>query len=186
MRQNIYVASAAAFLALASTAVAETPAYQPCPLLRAYYPTPTINKEASAVESFTADLKSLFDQLIESGGSEDFGEITTNTTSFSVVLFSGSEGAEEDPVFFEYHYTAPKAPNNSILDMDTIFPLGTLTQLFTVYSWLVEVGDEHWGESITTFLPELKTAPLTSLSVKWDEITVGALAGQISGLARDC
>ncbi|KAK6223854.1 beta-lactamase family protein [Colletotrichum tabaci] len=185
MRQTLPLASAVALISLTPTAVADTPPYQPCPLLRAYYPAPTISKEAETVKSFAADFTSLFDHLIESNGSEDFGAITPDTTSFSVVLFSGSESIDDDPIFFEYHYTAPNAPKNSTVDVNTIFPLGTLTQLFTVYSWLVEVGDGHWDTPITVFLPELNHASAADLAVEWDDITVGALAGHMSGLARD-
>ncbi|KAJ3938704.1 uncharacterized protein N0V96_011436 [Colletotrichum fioriniae] len=146
---------------------------------------PTIDKNAEAVKSFTKGFTTLFDQLVKAGGSEDFGEITPNTTSFSVVLFSGSDGAEEDPVFFEYHYVAPEAPQNSTLNSNTMLPLGTLTQLFTVYAWLVELGDEQWGKPITEYLPELNRVSKGEMKVQWDDITVGSLAGQMSGLARE-
>ncbi|KAK1656495.1 beta-lactamase/transpeptidase-like protein [Colletotrichum phormii] len=186
MRQNLLsVPSAVASLSLIPGILAANPVYQPCPLLRAYYPMPTIDKNAEAVKSFTKDFTTLFDQLVKAGGSEDFGEITPNTTSFSVVLFSGTDEAEEDPVFFEYHYTAPEAPQNSTLHSNTVFPLGTLTQLFTVYAWLVEVGDEQWGKSITEYLPELRDVTTDGMRVKWDDITVGSLAGHLSGLARE-
>ncbi|KXH34634.1 hypothetical protein CNYM01_03888 [Colletotrichum nymphaeae SA-01] len=186
MRQNMLsVASAVASLSFLPIILAENPVYQPCPLLKAYYPTPNIDKNAEAVKSFTKSFTALFDQLVKAGGSEDFGEITPNTTSFSVVLFSGSDGAEEDPVFLEYHYAAPEAPQNSTLNSNTMFPLGTLTQLFTVYAWLVEVGDEQWGKPITEYLPELKHVSTGEMKVQWDVITVGSLAGQMSGLARE-
>ncbi|KAH0429791.1 beta-lactamase family protein [Colletotrichum camelliae] len=185
MRYSTSVAvSATLILSMKGTILADTPTYQPCPLLRAYYPAPSIDKNSAEVKSFADQFTKLFDQLIQKGGSDDFGDITPNTTSFSVVLFSGSDESEDNPVFFEYHHTASEAPEESTLDSDTIFPLGTLSQLFTVYAWLVEAGDEHWGTPITQFIPELGTAS-TGLAVKWDEITIGALAGQMSGLARD-
>ncbi|KAF6816878.1 beta-lactamase family protein [Colletotrichum plurivorum] len=168
-----------------NSGVLADPAYQPCPLLRAYYPAPTIDKNSSMIQSFTKEFTSIFDGLIKAGGSEDFGQIKPNTTSFSVVLFSNTENAEDNSIFFEYHHTAPKTAANSTVNADTAFPLGTLTQLFTVYSWLVEVGDEEWGTPITHFLPELKSNYSAELTVNWDDITIGALAGQMSGLARD-
>ncbi|KAF9875144.1 beta-lactamase family protein [Colletotrichum karsti] len=173
------------FLGMASKCLADTTAYQPCPLLRAYYLSPSIDKTSDAVKSFTNEFASLFDKLIDAGGSDDFGKITPNTTSFSVVFFSGSESLEADPVFFEYHHTASEAPKDSNLNSDTAFPLGTLSQLFTVYAWLIEIGDGHWGTSITQFLPELKSAVSTGFSVNWEEITIGSLAGHMSGLARE-
>lgn len=187
MRQNMLsVALAVGPLSFLPMILAGNPVYQPCPLLKAYYPMPTIDKNAEAVKSFTKGFTTLFDQLVKAGGSEDFGEITPNTTSFSVVLFSGSDGAEEDPVFFEYHYVAPEAPQNSTLNSNTMLPLGTLTQLFTVYAWLVELGDEQWGKPITEYLPELNRVSKGEMKVQWDDITVGSLAGQMSGLAREC
>lgn len=178
--------SAALLLGVTLGTLGDTPAYQACPLLRSYYPTPSINKNSDEVKSFTKKFTSLFDQLVEAGGSDDFGKIAPNTTSFSVVLFSGSEDAEADPVFFEYHHPTSGAPKDSQLDSNTVFPLGTLSQLFTVYTWLVEVGDDQWGASITQFLPGLKSTASDGLSVTWDDITIGALASQMSGLARDC
>ncbi|KAK2738111.1 beta-lactamase family protein [Colletotrichum kahawae] len=169
MRYSTSVAvSATLILSMTGAILADTPTYQPCPLLRAYYPAPSIDKNSAEVKSFADQFTKLFDQLIQKGGSDDFGDITPNTTSFSVVLFSGSDESEDNPVFFEYHHTASEAPEESTLDSDTIFPLGTLSQLFTVYAWLVEAGTASTG-----------------LAVKWDEITIGALAGQMSGLARD-
>ncbi|UQC83822.1 uncharacterized protein CLUP02_09318 [Colletotrichum lupini] len=91
MRQNILsVASAVASLSFLPITLAGNPVYQPCPLLKAYYHMPTIDKNAEAVKSFTKSFTGLFDQLVKAGGSEDFSEIAPNTTSFSVVLFSGS------------------------------------------------------------------------------------------------
>ncbi|ORY70268.1 beta-lactamase/transpeptidase-like protein [Pseudomassariella vexata] len=161
--------------------------YQPCPILRAYYPAPTIDKNSKTIQSFTQDFTDLFDQLIAVGGSEDFGPITPNTTSFSVILFSGAENAEEDPVFFEYQHTAIESQEAENVTNNTVFPVGTLTQLFTVYTWLAEIGDESWDAPITQFLPEITAAASISsdFSVNWDKVTVGSLAGHISGIARD-
>ncbi|KAL0937183.1 beta-lactamase family protein [Colletotrichum truncatum] len=184
-RFSNFIVSAALILFMSSRGLAEAPVYQPCPLLRAYHSPPVIDRKSDSIKSFNQEFSALFDRLVHDGGSDDFGEITPNTTSFTVVLFSGSEDTETDPVFFEYHHTAVEALQDSRLGADTVFPLGTLTQLFTVYAWLVEVGDEHWGTSVTVFLPELNNASTSGLAVNWDEITIGALAGQMSGLARD-
>ncbi|KAH6645383.1 beta-lactamase/transpeptidase-like protein [Truncatella angustata] len=167
--------------------------YQPCPLLRAYYPGPTLDKDSETVKSFTQEFTGVFDDLIASGGRDDFGAITPNTTSFSVVLFSGADSAEADPVFFEYHYTATALNGTSNVSAQTVFPVGGLTQLFTVYTWLVEAGDESWESPITEFLPELSNANATTssseydigLTVDWDSVTVGSLASHMSGLVRD-
>ncbi|OHE99500.1 hypothetical protein CORC01_05300 [Colletotrichum orchidophilum] len=126
MRQNLLsIAFSAVLLSWTQSILTENAVFQPCPILRAYYPVPTVDKDAETIKS----------------SFEDFGEIMPNLNFFSVVLFSGSKEAEEDPVFFECNYTAPKAPKHLALDSGTIFPFGTLTQRFNVYSWLVGIGD---------------------------------------------
>jgi hypothetical protein len=174
-----------------ATLVQGTMTYQACPLLRAYYPVPRMDKDSDTVKSFAQEFQDQFDSLVANGGSDDFGAITPNTTSFSVVLFSGAEFDEIDPVFFEYHYTAPLAGALENVTSTTKFPVGTLTQLFTVYTWLVEMGDSSWSLPITDLLPELSQLAKNSstdagISVSWDDITVGSLAAQMSGILRDC
>jgi len=62
--------------------------------------------------------------------------------------------------------------------------------MFTVYAFLITAGEEHWGESVTKWVPELANASKTlhgqSKHVDWDAITLGNLAGHLSGIARDC
>lgn len=165
--------------------------YQACPLIRAYYPAPTLNKNSDTIKSLAQEFTDKFDALIAKGGSDDYGTITPNTTSFSVILFSGAASAESDPIFFEYHYTAPLSGSAENVTSNTQFPLGTLTQLFTVYTWLVEVGDASWGLPITDLLPELRqltqsSSNDTSIPVSWDDVTIGSLAAHMSGILRDC
>ncbi|KAK9413683.1 putative Beta-lactamase-related domain-containing protein [Seiridium unicorne] len=177
--------------ALSAATIVRSQAYIPCPLLRAYYPTPTLDKNSTIIQSFAEEFTSVFDGLVATGGSDDFGAITPNTTSFSVVLFSGADSAESDPIFFDYHYTATLSDSVDNVTAQTVFPVGTLTQLFTVYSWLVETGDGSWSSPITEFLPELSNATNSSsefdigLSVDWESISVGSLASHMSGLAHD-
>ncbi|KAK3312322.1 beta-lactamase/transpeptidase-like protein [Apodospora peruviana] len=164
-------------------------AYQPCPLLRAYYPPPTISKSSDAVKALSKGFTEVFDNLIRTGKSDDFGEITPNTTSFSVVLFSAAEADDADPIFYSYHYTAPATAQTVAknISLDTVLPLGSLTQLFTVYSWLAEMGIETWNDPITKYLPELSKAAGSrdKFAVDWSAITVEALAGHMAGVARD-
>lgn len=190
MHRNKYVL-ALKVLSLLNTTLAQT-VYQPCPLLQAYYPAPNLDKNSSAIQSFAQEFTSVFESLIQSGGSDDFGAITPNTTSFSVVVFSGNETAGEDPIVFEYHHTATQLDTAENVTTQTVFPVGTLTQLFTVYSWLVLTTDVSWSSPITDFLPELKQALSNAseydidVGIDWESITVGSLASHMSGLVRDC
>ncbi|KAH8895799.1 beta-lactamase/transpeptidase-like protein [Thozetella sp. PMI_491] len=162
-------------------------AYQPCPLLTAYFPPPTIDKTSQEIESLSTLFSSVFDDLVRTGSSDDFGTITPNTTSFSVVMFSGASDAAEESIFFEYSYTAPSADASINVTADTSFPVGSLTQLFTDYLWLVEIGDAEWQTPITKFVPELSSynASCGTLRVPWNVVTIGSLAGHMSGITRD-
>jgi len=163
---------------------ADQPAYQPCPIFRAYYPPPTIDKSSDVMQSFSKNFTATFDELVRTGKHEIYGDITPNTTSFSVVLFSTAD----DSIFFEYHHTAPAAKAKVNVTMDTVFPVGSLTQLFAVYAWLAKFGDKEWDTPITKFLPELLRPPTTpgKITVPWSEVTIGALASHMAGIVRDC
>lgn len=159
--------------------------FQACAPIGAYYPPPTIDKSSEPFKKLTSRFTKTFDDLIKNGGSDKYGPITPNTTSFSVVIFGGAESLRDDPIFFEYHYTSPEdQASNANLTSDTKFPVGDVSMVFTVYAWLVKMG-EQWETPITKYLPELAEVkgPLT---VNWGDITIGALAGQMSGLSREC
>ncbi|KPM43789.1 hypothetical protein AK830_g2769 [Neonectria ditissima] len=158
--------------------------FSACPLIGAYYPPPTISKSSDAFSQLRSKFTDAFDDLIENGGSEDYGEIMPNTTSFSVVFFGGSNSVDDDPIFFEYHYTSPEDQSltNRNLTSSTKFPLGDLTTVFTVYAWLANQG-EQWEQPITRYIPELADIK-GSFTVPWEDVTIGSLAGQMSGLSR--
>ena len=170
------------------TRAIDVPSYQPCPLLRAYYPPPTLERTSTATKALSQTLKAVFDDLVLTGKSDDFGTITPNTTSFAVVIFSQADDGIENPVIYDYYYTAPDAGKKYNITSDSVFPIGTLTQLFTVYTWLVELGDQNWDDPVTKFLPELELAsvPADGLAVEWHDITIGSLAGHMAGIAQDC
>lgn len=80
----------------------------------------------------------------------------------------------------------------SAVTSNTTYRLGSLSKLLTVYTWLASIGDEHWYQPITNFIPELEAYDAqyngTSDNIdpfRWSEITVGALASQISGIQKD-
>jgi len=162
--------------------------YQPCPLLRAYYPELALSKSSDAVKALSDDFTAVFDDLVHKGKSDDFGIVTPNTTSFSVVLFSKADDGTSDPILYSYHHTAFTAGTNASVTSDTVFALGGLTQLFTVYTWLTQLGIETWEDPIAKFLPEFVGASgsPSEFTVDWNEVTVGALAGHMAGIARDC
>lgn len=170
---------------------AQCSSYQSCPLLGPFVPAPRIDSGSTAVKSVAGSLDKLLDNYIAKADGL-FGPITPNTTSFSITLFAGSSyvaGNDDQPFFYEYHHTASDLEETH-LDQHSKFPLGDLTQLFAVYTQLVEMGDHVWGDRITRYVPELRNlfghAKDAISGVQWNAVTLGALAGHMSGTARTC
>ncbi len=95
-----------------------------------------------------SNLTEAFDEIISSGNSS-FGEISRNTISFSVALFSAHDsGNASEPFIYQYHHTAPSLAANSSgvtkVDANSIYNIGGLTQMLTVYGFLICAGDSHW------------------------------------------
>lgn len=144
-------------------AYAQRSLYQPCPLLGLFFPAPLIDPASPALEKVSQDLDKLLDDYIATGGGR-FGPITPNTTSFSLALFAGSNhvpGLDDLPFFYEYHHAANELDNGN-LSKDSLFALGDLSQLFTVYTQLAALGDEVWSHSISNYAPELHNVSMTA------------------------
>ena len=112
----------------------------------------------------------------------------SNDTSFSLQFFS----LHEDEPFFEVDYTSPSLSNSTDgvkeVDQDSIYRVGSVSKLLTVYIYLVAIGDSSWSEPITKYVPELARSVLDNnpvAAVNWDQITIGSLASHLSGVGRD-
>jgi hypothetical protein len=161
-----------------------------CPPLGPVYEKPYNFKTSSAIQAAIANLTATFTAWDLNNSSS----IRSNTTSYSIEVFSTSE---ENPTIFSWHHTAASlaaATNTSGVKKagpDAVYRLGSLTKVFTVYTWLVQDGDVKWNEPITKYIPELAAAADRAkedpvANVPWDEVTIGSLAGQLSGAIRDC
>jgi CubicO group peptidase (beta-lactamase class C family) len=162
-----------------------------CPPLGPVYEKPNNFNTSSAIQAAIANLTATFTAWDQNNSSA----IRANTTSYSIEVFSTSK---EHPVVFEWHHTAASleaaATNTSGVrktDANAVYRLGSLTKIFTVYTWLAQDGDAKWNEPITKYVPELAAAAERARSdpvanVAWDEVTIGSLAGQLSGAIRDC
>lgn len=181
------------FSSLLSTALSFTP----CPLFGPAYPPFVLNTNDTNIVKALKNLTKSFDDLTTTFDGDN-GPISPNTT-FSIALFSTNEGnAADEPSFWEYHYTsnalkAQSSQNVPDVDENSIYRIGGLTEIFTVWSLLLTKGDQIWNDPILKYLPELANASsLTQAKMnpikyaQWDEITVGQLATHMSGLARDC
>lgn len=182
---------------LASLALLFSPvlSFTPCPLLGPSFPPFTLNSNDSVLSSSLENLRDKFDQLVTTHTGEN-GDISPNT-SFSIALFSSNVGtAGDEPTFWQYDFTSPaleeSSPGSNNVSERSIYGIGGLTEVFTVWSLLIADGD-IMDDPVTKHLPELANASsgsgneLNSMEyIQWDQITVGQLASHMSGLPRDC
>jgi hypothetical protein len=160
-----------------------------CPLLGPEFPPPQQLSEHQIWKKAVENITAVFDYI-------DTSNITgVDTFSYSIQIFSTNPGP---PILWERHRTAKDLPANTTgvkkVDGDTVYRLGSVSKAFTVLAFLAEVGDVHWNQPITKYIPELANQSARSTSADfdsvretdWDDITIGALASQVSGLGRDC
>ncbi|KAM5505799.1 hypothetical protein McaMca56_000447 [Microsporum canis] len=164
--------------------------FTPCPLLGPAFPEFTLDTSSEILAPALKDLAETFNRLIFEGNGSH-GEIYPNTTSFSLSLFSVNQGnASNQPFFFDYHYTAPPLKSHPVGN-DSIYRIGGLTKIFTIWTILIEAGDRIWNNPVTEYIPELADAmnhqdakqdPVSY--VDWEVVTVGQLASHMAGISR--
>jgi hypothetical protein len=157
-----------------------------CPLPGADFPPPINLSNDSTI---TSALKN-FTSILDSG-------FSANNSAHGPVDPSGANAVQifslesEFPLFEYYHDGSTLSPSGvQTVDGDSIFRIGSVSKLVSVYMLLVEIGDKYWDTAITDIIPELRNRTNSSANpinfVKWADITLGALAGQVAGLPRDC
>jgi hypothetical protein len=110
--------------------------------------------------------------------------------SYSIQVFTGSG------ILFEHYPTAPSLPSlNSSgvkqVDAHTVYRIGSLTKIFTMYAFLLEAGYQYFSHPITDFVPELAALATWQsgnaiADVAWGDVTIGDLASHLAGIASDC
>lgn len=114
-----------------------------------------------------------------------------NDSAISLALASVYE---EEPIL-NMHWTGSGLNHSGSQHVDehTVYRLGSISKLYTVLQVLLLEDQVKWTDSVTKYLPELKEIvppqpenqnPITT--TPWDAITIGALASQLSGIAREC
>ena len=63
------------------------------------------------------------------------------------------------PFLYDYRHTAPSLQQSSLgvktVDANSVYRIGDLTKLFTVWTFPPEVGDKYWNDLVTKYVPEL-------------------------------
>jgi CubicO group peptidase (beta-lactamase class C family) len=116
--------------------------------------------------------------------------IQANETAWAVAVFST---ADEEPLYEKY-YTPKYDVGVPEVNKDSVFRLASVSKVFSVWSFLIEVGDERFNDPITRYVPELVSMSNTSATgvvyddidqVRWNEVTLGQLASHLAGILRD-
>lgn len=151
-----------------------------CALAGPGFPSPShLSKSSLLREAISSFNKSLQD--VQLG-------LQTNEAAWAVALFS----SKENKTLYEHYYTPP-IHGMSKVDGNSIFRIGSISKVFSVWSFLKEVGDQHFNDPITKYVPELANLTCTDHDelyndidhVRWDEITLGQLASHAAGIPRD-
>lgn len=161
-----------------------------CPLYGPIFPRAANLLQSPAMQLTAYTLDDLFSKYIDnanSTGSQQF--------SYAVEVFSGSE----DRSLWSRYWTAPNLKTlNSTgvtkVDTNTVFRIGSITKVYTVLTFLATVGDGIWNDPVTKYIPEFQELADKNreegggsmFEPDWEEITVGSLASQTSGIMRDC
>lgn len=166
-----------------NSAAAMVPNY--CALIGPDYPAPlNLNTSTSFQQAVTA-FKSQLPQIPGSNGPD---------TAYSISVSS----AASNDTLFELHYTPATVKNAShgvhTVDANSIYRIGSISKVFTVWTFLAGAGDRYFNDPVTKYVPELKAlAPSPGANVvydsidavNWDEVTLGNLASQMAGVERD-
>jgi CubicO group peptidase (beta-lactamase class C family) len=183
----------AAGLAAVATAQGAQPQPQPQQLaancvLHQALPKPTGLAKSALVQEAAAKLTAAFEASLKQD------TVVTVNNSWSLQAWS----LHEDEPFWTHYHAAKNLEDlnqngTTKIDENTVYRLGSLTKIFTVLTWLAVDGDKNWLTPVTEFLPELRDIQARTKAKKdpvryvdWDEITIGALAGQMAGIPRDC
>lgn len=110
------------------------------------------------------------------------GKLNRTDLTFSIDVFSAATNRS----IYRYSHVgedAKKALTTGVFDDKTVSRIGSVTKLFTVYAIIAKAGIEIFSDPVTKHLPELagnsSSNPLQR--IRWEDITVGALASQQAG-----
>ena len=114
-----------------------------CPILGPYFPAPVRPSGKEVVIEVVEQLSTAIWDAVE--GNTNAAAFDSNATSFSLQLFSLHEA---NPLF-EYRSSAPTLAQSAIgvttVDSNTIYRIGSIGKLLTVYIYLITAGDASFN-----------------------------------------
>lgn len=156
------------------------------------FPPPTNLGDDLIIKSATEKFLGLVKNALNTGTSAH-GDFDASSTAFSFEFYSTTD----DSPPCQYHYSPPVLANASFgvkkVDRNSVYRIGSVTKLLTVYSFLISDGDAHFNDPITKYVPELLAATNDAAGKKdpvhriaWNDVTIGALASYMAGVGEEC
>ena len=111
---------------------------------------PAASHSFPAFEDAKDQATEALNQIITTANST-YGPLDSQGTSFSAAVF---DLTSNEPLF-EFHFEAPTLNGSYTkgkLTEDTIYRTGSLGKLFTIYAWLVDIGDDVFLDPITKYV----------------------------------
>jgi len=159
----------------ASLAAAQRPTpTDDCPILGPAFPSDFDVTSSTAIKEAISAFPGLIDNLFDSG------VMNRSDISFTIDVFS----SETNDSIYSYVHSGEDLKSSltaGILDDGTIFRIGSVSKLYTVYAILAVAGMEIFEHPVTKYLPELAWDDIPSDKIVWNQVTVGALASQMGG-----
>ena len=162
--------------------------FTPCPLLGPNFPAPTSLSFSTTIQNTLTNLTQILDQ-VKASGNTSYGVAFDKDISFSSEIFSIHESELKLSKSYPSGVISTYQDGAKIVDSNTTYRIGSLTKLFTVYTFLIEAGDSKWNDPITKYVPELlevaQALNATENSIDhldWEDITVGDLASQLADI----
>lgn len=191
MLSAIIILSGCFFFGLATSS---KPDY--CPLLGPVFPPPIHVNKSLKSSAAVRNISTVLEQAVN-GDSRLSSVIDPNATSFTLQIFN----AKDQSPLFEFYHTSPAVQDYKEgvkhIDENTVFRIGSGSELITVLLLLIENGDAVFNEPVASYIPEIREA-VAGMRVnstkqdnavdflRWGEVTVGELCSHMSGLPRDC
>jgi hypothetical protein len=107
----------------------------------------------NSLQAWTDAKKAATDALnnVIKTGNNSYGPLDNQGTSFSASVFSLTNN---EPLF-EFHFEAPTLNGSYTkgkLSENTIYRAGSISKLFTVYAFLVDIGDHVYLDPVTKYI----------------------------------
>lgn len=166
----------ASLLGLAATSTARIIATDEVPLIGPSFLSNFDPSNSTAINHAKSKFPGLIDSLFSSG------DLNSTDLAFHIDVFS----AATNKSIYSYSHVgenSKQSVTSGEFNDKTISRIGSVTKLFTVYAIIAKAGIEVFSHPVTKYLPELagNSANDPLEEIRWEDITVGALASQQAG-----